>query len=906
MRPAQTGGEGQRGAAGSARRTGVGRLTLFFGAGSGAEARHAMLRAARDLRRQQVDVVIGPMTADSDAEALIGALGRLAGRDDEGDALGALDLDAALQRRPGVLAVDDLWRTNPAHARHPRRWQDVDELLRSGIDVLATLDVRHLESLNDIVFTITGTRVADTVPDRLFDDAHEIVFVDVAPGTAAVGAEGLRAGPTAAAAPDSPDTLQRLALREIALRRVAERIDDALRIRRRDPIGGESVDPVWNVNDALLVCVGKDSGDEKVVRAAGLRARRSQAPWHAVYVETPVLQRLPEALRRRVLATLKLAASLGAVTATVAADAVAPAIVGYAREHNLGTVVLGRSSRPHSQGRLRRRLAEQVADAGPEIELMVIRRDVQEGNAAAEVVSEDTGSEPNWPGYAWAFAASMAVSLATLPMVDHHHAANIVMLYLLAEVVVSIRFGRGPALASALLNVLAFDYFFVPPRFSFEVNDFEYVPTFVIMMIVGLLVGQLTSSMRFQARVARYRERRARSLYEMASELGRALSLGQIAEVCKRTVEATFRARSALLVPDANGALKALSTGIAGEPGIDPGLAHWAYHHAEAAGTGTDTSPSSGQLYVPLDAATGNGGVLVIEPASSRLMMIPEQRQLLDTFAALTAGAIERLKLVTAAQEAQLAIESERLRNSLLAALSHDLRTPLTSIIGMSEVLGRALVQEGSSQVRQALAITEQSLRSAALVKNLLDMARLQAGAMTLRREWQSLEELAESAIRSVEGALRGHPLRLTLPEELPLLHGDGVLLERVLANLFENAAKYTPEGTPITLAAWKDDHDIFVEVSDDGPGLPSGDSDLFQKFSRGTKESSIPGVGLGLAICQAIVRAHGGEIEACNRLPPAHGAVFTWSIPYRAAPTLREMAIDAHGAEVAVGSASA
>ena len=484
------------------------------------------------------------------------------------------------------------------------------------------------------------------------------------------------------------------------------------------------------------------------------------------------------------------------------------------------------------------------------------------------------------------------VTLLATPLLPFLDLANIVMLFLLAVVAVAVKFGRRPALLAALLNVAAFDFFFVPPRFSFSVSDAQYLVTFAVMIVVGLVVGQLTASLRYQVRVARYREDRARSLFEMARELGLVLTQQQIAEIGDKYVEQAFRAKAAVLFPNAHDHLENASTRIGGMPTLDLALAQWAYDHNEAAGSGTDTLPASRALYVPLKAPMRTRGVIVVEPANLRVLMIPEQRQLLDTYAALIAIAVERVHFVTVAQDTLVEIETERLRNSLLAALSHDLRTPLTALIGMAETLAQALQRQGSPHQAEALAITEQAVRTSQLVNNLLDMARLQSGMVKLKLDWQSLEELTGSAIRSIAQALKNHPIQVDLPVDLPLLYGDGVLLERLLVNLLENAAKYTPPGTPISLSAQLDGNEIQVTVADDGPGLPAGDAEnLFRKFSRGEKESNLPGVGLGLAICRAIVQAHGGRISASNRPLPLHGAVFVWTLPYKLAPVVKELA---------------
>ena len=630
------------------------------------------------------------------------------------------------------------------------------------------------------------------------------------------------------------------------------------------------------------MCVGPAPGADKLVRAASRRANRSTAPWHAVYIETPALQRLPDAQRAAILKTLKLAESLGASTATLSGDDPARAASTYAREHGLGTVVCGRSVAPRRWWR-RDDFTARITRHAPQIELMLVALDGSV-RPATEAVAPRSGIQ-RWQGHAWALAACAAVALLAMPLRAWFDLANIVMLFLLAVVLVATRFGRGPALTSALLNVLAFDFFFVSPRFSFAVSDAQYLLTFAVMTAVGLIVGQLTASLRYQARVAGDREDRSRRLYEIARELGKALTAEQVAAIGDRAVEAAFDAKASVLLLDAHDRLTLASEGVGHTPTLNLVLAQWAFDHASAAGAGTDTLPASAQLYVPLVAPMRTRGVLAIEPATTRQMLIPEQRQLLDTYATLIAMAVERVHFVSVAQETLVAMESESLRNSLLAALSHDLRTPLTALAGTAETLAQSLARDGSALATDAHLITEQAQRTTQLVNNLLDMARLQAGHVTLRLDWQSLEELAGSALRSVAPALEQHPVRIALPDDLPLLHADGVLIERVLANLFENAAKYTPPGTPITLSAHVDGTWFVVEVSDTGPGLP-GDADaLFAKFKRGDKESSTPGVGLGLAICRAIVQAHGGTISAHAASP--HGAVLRWTLPHKDMPAL-------------------
>ena len=860
-----------------------GTLKVFFGASAGVGKTYAMLEAAQSLRAQHVDVVVGLVETHGRADTAeqLAGLEQLPRRSVaiKGRALFEFDLDAALARKPAVLLVDELAHSNAPGSRHPKRWQDIEELRAAGVDVITTVNVQHLESLNDVVGGITGIRVAETVPDHVFDQADEVELVDLPTDDLLQRLADGKVYLPAQAQQAVQNFFRKgnlMALRELALRRTADRIDEDVRSYRREHMGIESK-RLWQSSDALLVCVGPDPGADKLVRAASRRANRSTAPWHAVYVETPALQRLPDAQRSAILKTLKLAESLGAVTATLSGGDAARTAVAYAQEHSLGTIVCGRSARAWFG---RRSFADRVAQRATEVELMVVAID-----GRARPAAPARAPAGRWIGHASALALCAAVTLLATPLLAWLAPANIVMLYLLGVVLVAVRFGRGPALTAALLNVLAFDFFFVAPRFSFAVSDAQYLLTFAVMTIVGLVVGQLTASLRYQARVASDREDRARRLYEIARELGKALTAEQVAQIGDRALEAAFRANAGVLLPDAHERLALASEGIGGAPAIDPILAQWAFDHADAAGAGTDTLPASAQLYVPLVAPMRTRGVIVIEPANPRLLMIPEQRQLLDTYAALIAIAIERVHFVSVAQETLLAMETERLRNSLLAALSHDLRTPLTALAGTAETLAQSLLREGSSHTDDARLITEQARRTTQLVNNLLDMARLQAGTVTLRRDWQSLEELAGSALRSVEPALANHPVRIELPDDLPLLYADGVLIERVLANLFENAAKYTPGGSAITLSARVDGGQIVVDVADDGPGLPGNAETLFDKFKRGDKESSTPGVGLGLAICRAIVQAHGGTIGAHARQP--HGAVLRWTLPLKDVPAL-------------------
>jgi two-component system sensor histidine kinase KdpD len=470
-----------------------------------------------------------------------------------------------------------------------------------------------------------------------------------------------------------------------------------------------------------------------------------------------------------------------------------------------------------------------------------------------------------------------------------------VAIFILTVVLVAVRFGRGAAALAAVLSVCSFDFFFVPPRFSFAVSDVQYILTFIIMLAVGLITGQLTAGLRFQARVAGHREERAGSLYEIARDLSGAVQIDQVVRISDASIERTFRASAALLLPNAAGQLAVTAPRTETALNVDIGIAQWAFDKGQPAGFGTDTLPGSEVLYIPLRAPTQARGVLAVKARNRRLLHIPEQRQLLDTFAALIAIALERVHYVEVAQDALVRMESERLRNSLLAALSHDLRTPLTVLVGLAESLTLTRPPLSPAQLESAGAIQDEARRMSTLVSNLLDMARIESGEVKLNLQWQPLEEVVGSALNATQGMLKQHVVEVHVPRDLPLVRIDALLIERVLVNLLENASKYTPPGSRIILAAEAVADQLSVSVSDNGPGLPAGREEaVFQKFTRGERESATPGVGLGLTICRAIVESHQGKIVAANR--PGGGARFTFTLPLGHPPAAAEEAEAAHG----------
>ncbi|MFL6662883.1 MAG: two-component system sensor histidine kinase KdpD [Rhizobacter sp.] len=868
-----------------------GKLKIFFGASAGVGKTYAMLSGARAARQQGTDVAIGVVESHgrAETEALIAGIERLPAKDVSyrDRTLKEFDIDAALARKPALILVDELAHSNVPGSRHPKRWQDVEELLDAGIDVWSTMNVQHLESLNDVVSGITGIRVWETVPDRVFDQADEVVIVDLPPDDLL---QRLKEGKVYL--PQQAATAVRnffrkgnlIALRELALRRTADRVDDEMLHYRRT----QAVAPVWQTREALLLCIGPDERSDKLVRATARMAAQLDVPWHCIYVETPKLQRLPEGARQRVLKVLKSAQDAGAVTATPSGSKLATAVVKYAHDHNLSRVVLGRDT-----GRKRRlwrgTLAEALGMLGNDLDVIQIALPARDRglHPSAGAPAAGTPATPDaWRPYAMSAVLCGAVALLAAPLQSVFELTNIVMLFLLAVVLVATRYGRGPAVLAAFLSVAAFDFFYVPPRFTFSVSDAQYLVTFAVMLVVALVIGQLTAVLKFQAGVATLREERVTALYEMSRDLSGALMAEQIAEIAARFLRSEFDARAALLVAGLDGRLLPPVPLPDMPAGVDAGIAQWAYDHAEAAGHGTNTLPASAMLYLPLKAPMRLRGVLAIEPKNPARLAGPEQRRLLDTCASLLAISLERIHYVDVAQSSTLQIESERLRNSLLAAISHDLRTPLAALVGMAESLSLTDPPPAGPQARIAAAIREAAMRMSSLVDNLLDMARLQSGQVRLNRQWLPIEEVVGGALKAMGPALDAGRVRVSLPAELPLLHADAVLMERVLCNLLENALKYTPPGSPIGIGAGASSSVIRLTVDDRGPGLPRGrEESIFQMFERGRRESATAGVGLGLAICRAIVEAHGGTIRGESR--PDGGARFTVELPRGEAPAL-------------------
>jgi two-component system sensor histidine kinase KdpD len=885
-----------------------GKLRIFFGATAGVGKTYAMLEEARRQKAKGVDVVAGYVEPHgrAETEALLDGLEQLpflqVGY--RGATLRDFDLDAALRRKPALLLVDELAHSNPVDGtpapRHAKRWQDVEELRDAGIDVYTTVNVQHIESLNDIVAGITGVRMQETVPDVVFETADEVELVDTPPDELI---ERLQAGKVYVPeqARHALESFFRkgnlIALRELALRTTADRVDAAMREYRE----GHAIGATWAAGERLLVAIGPYGEAESLVRAGKRMAAALHAEWIVVYVETPALLRLPEAERDRRIALLRLAESLGAETVTLGGASAGEEIANYAHTRNVTRILIGRPRRSLWRRLFRASTYGELLARTKGIDIVVTGgadhtaapRSPFLARSRAYLQAAQGGAPPpgkaRWPGYGVAAGAVAGCTLLGSVMTPAFELVNVAMVYLLAVVLIAFRYGRGPAVATSVVGVASFDFFFVPPQFSFAVTDVQYLLTFAIMLAVALVISGLAARVRLQAAVAGHRERRTALLYAMTRELVAARGEQAMARLAVRHVSEVFDSQVVLLLPDNGGRLRyPRGESVAGSfHGADLGVAQWVQDHGEPAGLGTHTLPGAEALYMPLKGAQATLGVLAALPANARRVLLPEQFRLLETFAGQIALALERAQLAERAQQAQVSAETEGMRNALLASISHDLRTPLAVISGASSgLLERGEQMRPEERAALARSVFEQSQQMAALVASVLEMTRLEAGTISLHRDWHAVDEIAGAALARVRAPLAAHRVATAIEAGLPLARVDAGLVEQALANLLENAARYTPPGTQVTLRAERDRGELRISVEDDGPGLPAGDPDrLFDKFQRGAAEGAIGGVGLGLAICRAIVRLHGGQIWAERR--PAGGAAFRFTLPLEEAPAM-------------------
>jgi two-component system sensor histidine kinase KdpD len=863
-----------------------GKLRIFFGYAAGVGKTYTMLAAAQREHAEGIDVVVGYVEPHGrpETEALLTGLRAIPPRHVpyRGVTLREFDLDVALEQRPQLLLVDELAHTNVEGSRHAKRWQDVEELLQAGINVWTTLNVQHVESLNDIIAQITGVVVRETLPDAILEKADEIELVDITPEELL---ERLQEGKVYIP-PQAERAIQHffqktnlVALRELSLRQTAMRLQRDVEAARHERAAQAS----WATTERLLVCVGPSPTSARIIRSTKRLAASLGAEWLAVAVNPGVEGPRSAAMREQTARNLRLAERLGAEARTLVGRNVADTVLQFATSQNVTKIVIGKTAQPRWKRLFGGTIADQLLERSGNIDVYVVRG---EGESPAPAGVFVRAKPVAWTQYL--IAAAIVVACALAGWGAHSLGlgqANVAMVFLAGVAVISARFGRWPSIVSAVASVLVFDFFFVPPYYTFAVADAQYAITFIVMLGIGLLISELTSRLQSQLRASQQQEYRTAQLFRMTRQLTELAGSEFLVRTAGRQLTEIFDGEVVVFLREPDGTLSLRygeNTSVAKQQ-VNAIVAQWVTANDKTAGAGTDTLPNATALFVPMVGSKRTVGAFGVRPRDRGRLGNPDQQRLLETCASLIALSIERDESVLEAHQAQLQVQAEQLRNSLLNSVSHDLRTPLATIAGAAS----SLVEHSAGQDRELLqTVVDESRRLARLVDNLLGMARLDSGSVTLNRQWHVLEEVVGVALNTVKRELSRHQIRVHIPDDFPLLFIDSFLLEQVFVNLLENAARYTTAGSEIEISARVANNRAEILLTDNGVGLPPGsEAKIFDRFFRGSTEPADGrrGIGLGLAICQAIVRAHGGEITAANR--PEGGAEFRIVLPFDRPP---------------------
>jgi two-component system, OmpR family, sensor histidine kinase KdpD len=868
----------------------AGRLKIFVGAAPGVGKTYEMLQTARGKVKDGADVVVGVVETHGrkETKALLRNLEVLPAKQIayKGRELQELDLDALIARRPQIALVDELAHTNAPGSRHPKRYLDVEELLNRGIDVYTTVNIQHIESLNDIVAQITGVRVRETVPDSILDRADDIELVDLTPQDLI---QRLKEGkvyiPEQArlALEHFFSPLNLTALRELALRRTAERVDEQLLTQLR----AKAIPGPWAACDRVLVCISEDRRSAGLVRYAKRVADRLHAPWTALSIETRRSLRLSEEERDRIADTLRLAERLGGESLTVPGSPrrIADDIIAFARAHNVTQIIVGKSERSRWFELLHGSVVHDL-----------LRRS---GNISVQVISgEELTSEPipkktiraaqeqhsvdpvSYIVALLAVGAALAVAWWLKPWIG---VESVDLVFLTAIIAVAVRFGLVPSLVASVAASLCYNFFFLPPIFTFTITDPTNVAAFVSFTVVAVIVSNVASRMRSQALIAVGRASTTEALYAFSRKLAGTATLDDVLWATAFQIASMLKVRVVLLLPE--NASIAVKAGYPPEDTLDQSdlaAATWAWRNDRAAGRGADTLPGAKRLFLPIRTGHATVGVVGIDNDKPGPLLTPDQRRLFDALIDQGGLAIERVRLAEDVDRAKRTVETERLRAALLTSLSHDLKTPLSAILGAAGTL-RDLSDKLSGEERIDLVSTiiDESERLNRFIANLLDMTKLEAGAVEANTGLHDIGEIVDAARKRASKILAQHRVEADLPPDNRLVSVDPVLLEQILFNLLDNAVKYAPPGTTIRIRVWREGDSICLQILDEGPGIPADDLErIFDKFYRVRKGDHVrPGTGLGLAISRGFMEIMHGTLTAANRADRA-GAAFTVRMP--------------------------
>jgi two-component system sensor histidine kinase KdpD len=875
----------------TAQREERGRLKIFLGAAPGVGKTFEMLLTAQARRREGVEVVVGVVETHGRRETaqLLEGLEMIPRRGVEyrGLVLEEMDLDAVLARHPKLVLVDELAHTNAPGSRHPKRYLDVEELLTAGIDVFTTLNIQHVESLNDVVARITRIRVRETVPDSILDAADDIEVIDIAPDDLI---QRLREGKvyvpkTAQRALDhyfAPGNLT--ALRELALRRTAQRVDEQLLSHMRS----HAIRGPWAAGERLVVCISESERCAALVRRAKRIADRLDAPWTALYVETTRTQRLTDVERDRIADCQRLAERLGGEAISATGLDIVEEILRFAHDNNVTHIVVGKTNRSRWFEMLHGSVVHDLVRHAGDISVHVTSGDAESGGETVAPKTVRTKHQPTRPklaAYAVACAAvAMALGLAhVLKAVLGFK--NVDSIFLIAVILIAGRYGLWPSLVASIASMLAYNYFFFPPLYTFTIADPTNVVAIVFFLAAGLIASNLAGRVRDQANAARMRARASEALYAFSRKLAGVAALDDLLWAAAFQIASMLKLNVVILVPE-DGEL-VVHVGYPPEDRIDSAdlaAAHWSWKHNRPAGRGAETLPGGKRLFMPIRTGRGSVGVIGLDREQPGPLFTPDERRLLDALLDQTAVAIERVRLAEEIDEVRVLTETERLRSALLTSISHDLSTPLASILGAAtSIQNYDALYDSETRKELVGTILDEGERLNRFVRNLLDMTRLESGAIELNREMIDVGEAIGAALERCSRMLVAHRIELDIEPDLPMLDLDAVLLEQVLINLLDNASKYAPAGSTVSLLAKRLEGTVALQVRDEGSGMPEDELDrVFNKFHRlETGDRKRPGTGLGLAVCRGFVEALGGTITAGNRSDRS-GAVFTLTFPER------------------------
>lgn len=857
-----------------------GKLRIYFGAVAGVGKTYSMLKAAKQAQSNGVKVLVGWVETHhrEETEAQLAGLTVLPPHTIlfKEKTFSEFDLDMALSEKPELLLLDELAHSNIQGSRHPKRWQDIEELLNAGIDVWTTLNVQHLESLHDVIGHITGVNMTETIPDTFFYKANEIILIDI---TASEWLERLRNGQIY----DASKITQAqqhffkkgnlISLREIALRTTAQALESDVKTYRLE----KSIQPVWETDAGLLAYITGKSSDDDMIRRTARMAKQLHCEWHVVFIEQPFFKQSSlDSRQKNGIQSLKFAESLGAETALLYGKKVEDLIVEYARQHNLQRIVSAQ------KGYLSQWLNWRLRVKAPELDLILL----SESTIIHHTAQQQTKKEkqrwltPRTNQHLLIMTlSSLLLSVVLYPFTPSFDNTNIAMLYLLLVISGTMFFGRGVGIFTSVLTVALFDFMFVSPRFSFAVNDMQYIVTLGVMLVVSLTISKLTIYLKHRASIASIREHRAMALFDFAKNLSGVLEKEEILKLSEKYLTQEFPGKVYFILPDEHEKLVCdKEHDILNMP-----IVQWAYRHEKEAGFSTHTLPDHPILYIPLMAPVRIRGILAIAPAYPDKLLDPEYKRQLDIYISLIALTLERIHFVDVAGKVLTQVETEKVRNTLLAAISHDLRTPLTAMVGQAEYLNMYFDQLDSKHIHESLdALTKSTQDIHQFVSNLLEMVRLESGHLTVQYKKNSIGKVIHDVVAKFKFDQTQSHIKMDVSDDMPDIEFDAVLINQVITNLVENSIKYSEQPADIHIKAFIEENRLKVFVSDYGKGLPSGidENMLFDKFYRGHHESSIVGSGLGLSIAKLIIDAHGGDIQIVNRTGERTGCIVYFSLP--------------------------